>query len=68
MIHFNAMLVLKIQERYILLKRLNETVDEARYFKKTEICWNKVATSHVFGKMEIAMPSIMATKRKHSKK
>ena len=47
---------------------MNETVDEARYFKKTEICWNKVATSHVFGKMEIAMPSIMATKRKHSKK
>ena len=27
-----------------LLKRLNETVDEARFFRKTENCWNKMAT------------------------
>ena len=27
-----------------LLKTLNETVDEARFFRKTENCWNKMAT------------------------
>ena len=27
-----------------LLKRLNETVHEARFFRKTENCWNKMAT------------------------
>ena len=46
---------------------MNWTIDTARYFKKTENCWDEVATSQGFCKMQLAMPSIMATKRKHIK-
>ena len=62
-IQFSVMMVPK--EKYLLLKRFNETVDEARSFKKTENCWNKMTTSQGFYKTQTAMSSIVATKRKH---
>ena len=65
-IQFNGIMMPKVQERYHLLKRLNQVVDETKFFRKNKKTARTKWLSR-FLQNTYSDVGIIATKRKHAK-